>query len=238
MVAHDIEDSTMTVLRPALGHLAEEPRRLIAQSDLQFPGYTFDFVARRTNTRLVAIEVTTFVDKLQAEAGAALDRVAADLVHELQRRHAAPARYWLGTFPIVDETRVRARDLNMEALIDAAGRCAPGEEIAVNDHVDVYRHDDEVSEIGVDVVFSGDTALDGSSWGRIDRVLVENRPKLVKAGAAGFETHLAVAHWDEWRLNARWRDAARELLPCGDHPEHVWTVDLSSRATTPLYQVR
>jgi hypothetical protein len=227
----------LRMLRPELGDLAEEPRKLIPQLDEEFPGLTFDFVGRRPDGQHLAIEITMFLDQRFVEAAAALDRVASRLASELRLRGAPPAKYWLGTVALVDDARVRARDLQIGVLVEAALRCEPGEEISVSDHVDVYRHVEDVLETSVEVVFAGETDLDGSPSERAKRVLADNRPKLARAGLSGFETHLGVTHWGAPTPDALWRAADLDDLG-GAHPMHIWTIDVSPRATLPIRKIR
>ena len=94
------------------------------------------------------------------------------------------------------------------------------------------RHTDDGSELTVQPYRVATTwELGPSSQTRFAKTVASTADTLERAGAAGFETHLAVIHWTLGN-SAGWRQWLAENPPEGGHPQIIWAVDLNKNLGT------
>jgi hypothetical protein len=185
------EQSVLTAALPHLGPFIEPPRHLDEENDSEFPGHTFDFVAKRAGGEVAAIEVTDAIDGSFRSDGAQVESWSRRMTAALRRIGVGPGTY------IASTSRSSPPMKTMEPKITAAApSLAVGTDVEVARDVSLYRLGRDDGQI----VFAWTPGLGGSVFEIFVRLfssaIVANTKKLAHAADCGFETWLLMT--PEW----------------------------------------
>jgi hypothetical protein len=224
MTTTELEWRAVHLVEPSFGALAEPVRMIKPQSDPDYPGHTFDFVARRADGTTLAIEVTGAWDADWLRAQNTMQRLASRLTPELAVAGCAPGHYGLQSIDVRDVPSSLGH-IRLDELARAASTLAP--------HTDVQtEYGFEIRHWGGSgdrpVAFGSVTTAEfmegGESKERFKRAVAGCTPKLDSAGNDGMRTHLIVVHWMLGSTNSF--KLALDEIELGTHPQEIWVVDL------------
>ena len=229
----DRADEALALLQPHLGLLtADEPER-VEGTNPNHEGQTFDFALARPDGTRIALEVTRAMDQPFMAAGPPWEEFGRQI--EAAARSASLKGYFVLTVTPVEAALPRRQ--NLDRIVGAITECAlhgPQWRVEAAPGVSVSNHTLEATDV-IKIYTAQSSAefeLGPQSQERLRLALERKQATMEKAGAAGYETHLAVIHW-MLGSTASWRiflDAHPLTAP---HPQNVWTIDLNATQGRP-----
>jgi hypothetical protein len=232
LAVDDLAPEALRQLLPQLGPLVCDPERVDGPHP-DHPGQTFDYAVRRADGRQLAIEVTRAFDEQWMQAEPAWRKLATDVETAAQQRD--PTITGMYAMAARLSGNPRAKNYEPDALAGVVRDCFDaglGATVEVDDVVS-FRYVWDQAELVVASVrgWAGEWEGGPESEARFRRALDSKVGVMRRAGAAGYETHLAVIHWILGTTHS-WRQSLAEKPPVAPHPEHIWAVDLNVRPGT------
>ena len=228
----DFAPEALAVLLPYLDGVVAGSEVTVDGSNPEFPDQTFNFCLARADGPPIAVEFVRAWDEVFLDAPDGWDRLCERVQGAVREQHPALG----GRFTVGFDTGVAARmkDQKIDELVGAVVSCDTqgiGARVDLASGVTV-RHTDDGSELTVQPYRVATTwELGPSSQTRFAKTVASTADTLGRAGAAGFETHLAVIHWTLGNA-AGWRQWLVENPPVGGHPQNIWAVDLNKNLGT------
>jgi hypothetical protein len=224
MTTEDLEWRAVELIRPRLGPLTQPLRKIAPQNDRQYPGHTFDFVARREDGTVVAIEVTGAWNQEWLRAQRTLELLGKRLTPELAVAGCAPGHYVLQATD-AREVPTSIGKIRLDELARAASRLAPHTGVKTEWGFELRNWGGSIERpVAHGSVTTAEFMDCGQAGERFKRAVGDCAPKLDAAGCAGMRTYLIVVHWMLGSSKA-WRSALDELT-LDEHPQEIWAVDL------------
>lgn len=228
----DFAPEALAILLPYLDGVVAGSEVTVDGSNAEFPDQTFTFCLPRDDGPPIAVEIVRAWDEVFLDAPDGWDRLCERVQGAVRAQHPALG----GRFTVGFDTGVAARmkDQKIDELVGAVVNCDTqgiGARVDLASGVTV-RHTDDGSELTVQPYRVATTwELGPSSQTRFAKTVASTSDTLARAGAAGFETHLAVIHWTLGNA-AGWRQWLAENPPEGGHPQNIWAVDLNKNLGT------
>jgi hypothetical protein len=226
-------DATMLLLTHVGAASHDVPERVDGDNP-SHPGQTFDYFVTAQDGRSLSVEVTRAWDERFLGAQKQWKRFVKQI--ETEMRLSDPTlRGWF-TINVDPEYTTWPSDFDKADFVSAVRTVTPrpsGLPVHLDDGVTVSNFTrPPVSELRVTPTFSsGEFELGQRSRGRFARAIERKLGTMEKAGATGYETHLAIIHW-ALGSTASWRQFLIEQPPTFDHPQFIWAVDLNAQQGT------
>jgi hypothetical protein len=224
MTSEADEWNAVRAIEPSLGELIEPLRKVQPQNDPEYPGHTFDFVARRADGTVLAIEVTAAWDQQWIEAMSLMNILADLMTPKAAIAGCAPGNYMIQAIG-ADSVPTTLRRVRVDDLVQQMVTLPPHTDLETEYGFTVRNWGGTIDRPNVRASVTTTEFMDGGeSRARFKRAVEDCTPKLVAAGRDGMRTHLIVVHWALGSSTA-FRTAASEMT-FGEHPQEVWAVDL------------
>ena len=224
MTTEELEWRAVEEIMPSLGSLLQPLRKLAPQNDRDYPGHTFDFVARREDGTVLAIEVTGAWNQEWLRAQNTLDLLGKRLTPQLAVAGCAPGHYMLQAVG-AREVPTSIRKIRLDDLARTASTLAPHTGVATEWGFELRNWGGSVDKaVASGSVTTAEFMDGGEASERFKRAVDDCTPKLDRAGRAGMCTHLIVVHWMLGASKA-WKSALEDMT-LGEHPQEIWAVDL------------
>jgi len=231
-VMDDFAPEALAVLLPYLDGVVAGSEEAVDGTNPEYPDQTFNYLIPRTDGPPLAVEFVRAWDEVFLDAPDGWDRLCERVQGAVREQHPKLA----GRFTVGFDTGIAARmkDQKIDELVGAVVSCdlqGIGARVDLSSGVTV-RHTDDSSDLTVQPYRVASTwELGPSSQHRFAKVVTSTAETLERAGAAGFETHLAVIHWTLGN-SAGWRQWLADNPPEGGHPQTIWAVDLNKNLGT------
>jgi hypothetical protein len=225
----DFAPEALAVLLPYLDGVVAGSEETVDGSNSAYPGQTFNYLIPRADGPPIAVEFVRAWDEVFLDAPDGWDRLCARVQAAVRDQHPALA----GHYTVGFDTGIAARmkDQKIDELVGAIAGCDTGARVDLSSGVTV-RHTEDTSELTVEPYrVSSAWELGPTSQSRFAKAVASTEEKLARAGASGYETHLAVIHWTLGN-SAGWRQWLAENPPEGGHPQNIWSVDLNRNKGT------
>jgi hypothetical protein len=224
VTTEELEWRAVELIQPSLGGLIQPLRKLEPQNDREYPGYTFDFVARRADGAVLAIEVTGAWNQEWLRAHNTLGLLARRLTPELAVAGCAPGHYVLQAIG-PRQVPMHVGKIRLDELARTASTLAPHSGIETEWGFELRNWGGSIERpVAHGSVTTAEFVDGGEAGARFQRAVDDCAPKLHAAGRAGMRTYLVVVHWMLGSSKA-WRSALDELT-LEEHPQEIWAVDL------------
>jgi hypothetical protein len=228
----DFAPEALAVLLPYLDAVIGGSEEVVDGTNPDHPDQTFNYVVRRADGPPLALEFVRAWDEVFLDAPDGWDRLCVRVQGAVREQHPAV----VGRYTVGFDTGIAARmkDQKIDELVGAVASCdthGVGSRVDLASGVTV-RHTEVAPDLTVEPYrVSSDWELGPSSQLRFAKALTSKGETLARAGAAGYETHLAVIHWSLGN-SAGWRQWLAEHPPAGGHPQNIWAVDLNRNTGT------
>ncbi len=222
----------LAVLLPFLDGVVAGSEEAVDGSNSDYPGQTFNYLVPRSDGPPLAIEFVRAWDEVFLDAPDGWDRLCARVQGAVREQHPA----LIGRYTVGFDTGIAARmkDQKIDELVGAIASCdthGVGSRVDLTSGVTV-RHTEDASDLTVQPYRVSSTwELGPSSQRRFAKAVTSTTETLGRAGASGYETHLAVIHWTLGN-SAGWRQWLADNPPAGGHPQNIWAVDLNRQTGT------
>ena len=224
MTTEELEWQALQLIAPTFGALAEPVRKVAPQNDPDYPGHTFDFVARHQDGTVLAIEVTNAWDEQWLRAQDTMQRLASRLTPELTLARCAPGNYVLQTVG-VHNVPTSLGNIRLDELARTASTLAPHTGTETEHGFEIRNWGGNVNRpVAHGSVTNAEFVDGGEASERFKRAVSDCTPKLEAAGRDDMRTYLIVVHWMLGSSQA-WRNAMDDLA-LSEHPQEIWAVDL------------
>ncbi len=221
----DRGDDALALLAPHLGELIGPPER-VDGLNARHPGQTFDFAAERTDGWRLAIEVTRAWDRGWLEDQAPFDQFAERVRLAVEERAPTLTGHFAVTLHHGSRQQLKSLvGLTADRIIEIGQARSSDRKITRN--LSVARIATNPRLIVSPMRSAAEFELGTEAHDRFLTAVADCSPKLEAAGAAGYETHLAVIHWVFGSTDA-WRHALTRAS-LSQHPQYIWAVDLGGQ---------
>lgn len=216
----------MKMLLPHLGDVVAPPESVDARNS-SFPDQRFDYAVRLTDGRIAAVEVTLAWHEQYMAASAAWTRVKEQVEAHLTESVRGRFHVSIPTWKIRADRTTRTLITAIEQLARTRRRRSIYV-AAVDITVTGPLGDGPVEIWALPVAAEFERGPEGIE--RFVKAIERKQDCMRRAGAAGFETHLAVVPWLLGSPGA-WIDHLRNEPLVLEHPQNIWVVDLYRRST-------
>lgn len=218
--------AALDLLLPHLGDVVAPPESVDARNP-SFPDQRFDYAVRRTGGRIAAVEVTLAWHEQYMAASAAWTRVKEEIEAHLTQSVRGRFHVSIPTWRIRADRTTRALITTIEQLA-ATGQRRTIYLAALDITVSGPHGDGHCEVLALPAAAEFERGPEGVE--RFVRAVDRKAECMSLAGAAGFETHLAVVPWLLGSPRA-WIDHLRREPLAREHPQNIWAVDLFRRST-------
>lgn len=217
----------LTVLLPHLGAIVADAAEPVDEVNSSHPEQTFDYAVRRVDGGWLAIAFVRAWDEVFLETADGWDRLCNRVEAAVHRDHPS----LVGRYTVGFDTGIAARmkDQKIDDLVGAIAICGArgvGSRVELPGGVTVRRAEDGPELTIQPYRVAANWELGPTSHTRFAKAVASKADTLARAGAAGYETHLAVIHWT-LRSAAGWSQWLAANPPEGSHPCNIWAIDLN-----------